>query len=63
MKFFISTESIDNGSGIAYERKKEFLVEIEAMVDDCIANGGTYFDVNIDSDASCFCNEMCNDIL
>ena len=24
------------------------------MIDDCIENGGTYFDVTVDADASCY---------
>lgn len=53
MKFYINTLN-DNGSGMKYKRKREFLDEISQMIDDCIDNGGTYFDVQIDSDASCF---------
>lgn len=53
MKFYINTLN-DNGSGMKYKRKREFLDEISQMIDDCIENGGTYFDVHIDSDASCF---------
>ena len=29
--------------------------ELGLMIDDCIANGGTFFDIQVDSDASCFC--------
>ena len=53
MKLFIETLN-DNGSGMEYNDKEEFLREISLMIDDCIANGGTYFDANIDSDVSCF---------
>ena len=53
MKFFIETLN-DNGSGMEYNDKEEFLREISLMIDDCVANGGTYFDANIDSDVSCF---------
>ena len=53
MKFYIETLN-DNGSGMKYKTKKEFLNEISLMIDDCIANGGTFFDAQIDSDASCF---------
>ena len=55
MKFTIETLN-DNGSGMAYNTKEEFLKEIALMIDDCIANGGTFFDVQVDSDASCFYN-------
>ena len=44
----------DNGSGMNYKTKEEFLNEISLMIDDCIKNGGTFFDVQVDSDASCF---------
>lgn len=44
----------DNGSGMKYKTKEEFLKEISLMIDDCIANGGTFFDAQIDSDVSCF---------
>ena len=56
MKFSIYT-LIDNGSGMKYTTKAGFLAEISAMIDDCIANGGTYFSVEVDTDASCFCND------
>lgn len=55
MKFYIETLN-DNGSGMEYKTKEDFLKEISLMIDDCIANGGTFFDAQIDSDASCFCN-------
>ncbi len=45
----------DNGSGMEYTSKEAFMKEISLMVDDCIANGGTFFDIQVDSDASCFC--------
>ena len=54
MEFFISTENIDNGSGMTYRTKEEFLHELSLMIEDCIANGGTYFDVSVDADASPF---------
>ena len=44
----------DNGSGCTYYTKEKFLEEISTMIDDCIANGGTYFDVEITTDASCY---------
>lgn len=44
----------DNGSGMKYASKEEFMKELSLMVDDCIANGGTFFDVQVDSDANCF---------
>lgn len=56
MKFCIETIN-DNGSGMKYNTKEEFLKEISLMIDDCIANGGTFFDVQVDSDASCFYND------
>ena len=55
MRKFFTIETInDNGSGIEYNTKKEVLEEIALMIDDCITNGGTYFDIQIDSDVSCF---------
>ena len=53
MNFTIETLN-DNGSGMRYNSKEEFLKELSLMIDDCIANGGTFFDVQVDSDASCF---------
>ena len=51
MKFYIGT---DLGSGQEFNNKKDFLRELEFMINDCEANGGTRFDVTIDADASCF---------
>lgn len=51
MKFYINTET---GSGQKFSNKEAFLKEIGLMIDDCIANGGTYFDTFVDADASCF---------
>lgn len=51
MKFYIST---DFSSGQEFNNKKDFLHELELMINDCEANGGTEFDVTIDADASCF---------
>ena len=53
MKYTIETMN-DNGAGMTYKTKEEFMKEIGLMIDDCIANGGTFFDVQVDSDASCF---------
>lgn len=53
MKYTIETMN-DNGSGMAYKTKEEFMKENGLMIDDCIANGGTFFDVQVDSDVSCF---------
>lgn len=53
MHFYIYTLN-DNGSGMEYVTKESFLNELSKMIDDCIENGGTYFDANIDADASCF---------
>lgn len=54
MKFHINTM---NGSGMKYNTKEDFLKEIGLMIDDCIANGGTYFSAEVDADASCFYND------
>ncbi len=53
MKFTIETIN-DNGSGMEFSTKEAFIHEIDMMVDDCIENGGTFFDVQVDSDANCF---------
>ena len=47
----------DNGSGMEYTSKEEFMKEISLMIDDCIAIGGTFFDIQVDSDVSCFCTD------
>ena len=47
----------DNGSGMVYKTKEAFLAEIGRMINDCRDNGGTFFDAQIDTDASCFCQE------
>lgn len=53
-----TTKSVwDNGSGCAYYTKEKFLEEISAMIDNCTANDGRYFDVEITSDASCYLKE------
>lgn len=44
----------DCGSGMEFHTKKDFLEEIGLMIDDCFKNGGTYFSISVDSDASCF---------
>lgn len=56
MKFTIETLN-DNGSGMKYTNKEGFLRELSMMIDDCIRNGGTFFDVQVDSDVSCFFDE------
>ena len=56
MKFYIQTLN-DNGSGMNYNTKEDCLREIGLMIDDCIANGGTYISFDVDSDASCFDND------
>ena len=61
IKNFIIGTLNDNGSGMKYKTKKEFLNEISLMIDDCIKNGGTFFDVQVDSDASCFYDNKNNE--
>jgi hypothetical protein len=56
MEFTIETLN-DNGSGMKYFNKEDFLKEVSLMIDDCIANGGTFLDIQVDSDASCFYND------
>lgn len=53
MDFSIYTMD-DNGSGMEYCTKEEFLEEIGLMIDDCMANGGSFFSISVDADASCF---------
>ncbi len=53
MEYTIETLS-DNGSGMRYTSKEAILKELSMEIDDCIANGGTFFDVQISSDASTF---------
>ena len=57
MNFSIYT-MIDNGSGMEFFNKEDFLEELSLMIDDCINNGGTSFSVNVYADASCF---LCED--
>lgn len=52
-KFSIYTLN-DSGSGMEYNTKEEFLRELSLEIDDCFKNGGTYFSVSVDTDASCF---------
>ena len=54
MKFYIQTIN-NNGSGMKYNTKEDCLREIGLMIDDCIANGGTFISFDVDADASCFC--------
>ena len=54
MKYFIATES---GSGQKFKTKEAFLKELSLMIDDCIANGGTEFDIEVYANASCFMEE------
>jgi hypothetical protein len=56
MKFYIS-DTYTNGSGQVFTNKEDFLKELSLMIDDCISNGGTYFDASIDTDSSCFNEE------
>lgn len=58
MKKFFTIETMnDNGSGMEYSKKEDLLNEISLMIDDCIKNGGTFFDIQVDSDVSCFYKE------
>lgn len=47
----------DNGSGLEYFNKEDFLEELSLEIEDCIKNGGTYFSIGVNSDASCFYND------
>lgn len=56
MDFFIS-DSFSNGSGQRFASKQEFLDELSRMIDDCESNGGVFFDVLVNTNASCFSTE------
>ena len=56
MNFLIET-LYDNGSGMKYRTEEEFIHEVRSMIKDCEANGGTRFDISIDTDASRFCQD------
>lgn len=45
---------IDNGSGMEFHSKEEFLKEMSLMIDDCINNGGSSFTALVNTDKSCF---------
>lgn len=50
MDFDINT-SIDNGNiSITFNSKEEFLQNLSVLIDNCIANNGSYFEIMIDSD-------------
>lgn len=53
MNFFISSIN-DNGSGMKYSTKEELLHELSLMIGDCIENGGSFMEITVDADASCF---------
>ena len=56
MRFMITTLN-DNGSGMKYFSKEDFMKELSMEIDDCIANGGTFFSVEVNSDVSVFMKE------
>ena len=43
-----------DGSKIKYTDIERFINEIRIQIRDCIDNGGTYYSVTVDSDASCY---------
>lgn len=47
MEFYIGTE---NSSGMRFENKEDFLTELSRMIDDCKANGGAKFDIQVFSE-------------
>lgn len=55
MNFFIKTL---NGSEMSYDSKEDFLKELSLMVDECMENGGTFMEVSVDADASCFAPDL-----
>jgi hypothetical protein len=42
---------------MTYFSKEDFMKELSMEIDDCIANGGTFFSVEVDSDVSVFTKE------
>ena len=56
MKFYIS-DTFTNGSGQEFTDKEAFLQELSLMIEDCENNGGTTFDITVNSDASCFVDD------
>jgi hypothetical protein len=57
MDFYVA-DSYTNGSGQRFASKSAFLAEVSKMIDDCEANGGTFFDLLVSTDASCFAPEV-----
>ena len=51
MVYYINME---NGSGMKFKSKEDFLKEMNLMIDDCIANGGDWFSVEVNANAECF---------
>lgn len=51
MEFSIYNE---DGSGMKYTDIERFIDEIRMQIRDCIDNGGTYYSIIINADASCF---------
>ena len=40
----------DNGTGMKYSTKEEFMNEISELIDTCMSNGGTYFSIDVEFD-------------
>lgn len=53
MWFTIATLN-DNGSSMKFLSKDDFLKELSMMIDNCNDNGGSFFDVEVNSNVSCF---------
>lgn len=51
---FTTTSVWDDGHECSYYTKEKFLKEVAAMIDGCVANGGTYFVCEIMTNASCY---------
>lgn len=56
MKFYIN-ENFD-GSVQEFSTKAGFIHVLASMIDDCLANGGTIFNITVDTDATCFNTEV-----
>lgn len=54
---FTICDTFTSGSGQKFSNSEDFMKELSMMISDCAANGGTQFDVTVDTDANCFLEE------
>ena len=45
--------TFDNGTGMLFYNKEELMERFKELIDNAIANGGSYVDISIDTDVSC----------